>query len=167
MDAIQLLKEDHDKVKKLFQDFESSGEKAYVKKQEIADKICEELEVHTQIEEEIFYPQIRKATKDDEAQDLLNEAFEEHKVAKTLVAELQDFEEVNEIFEAKMKVLRENVEHHIKEEQNELFPKVKKTFEKEELEEIGTQMKERKLSLLSQDSKKMKKGKVEQTHLTK
>ncbi len=139
MDAIQLLKEDHEKVKKLFKEYESLGEKALSKKKDIADKILMELEIHAEIEEQIFYPRVKEATEDEDIKKLIYESFEEHKIVKTLVAELKESEEIDEVFEAKMKVLRESVEHHIKEEQTELFPGAKKAM-KEELKELGNEM---------------------------
>lgn len=139
MDAIQLLKEDHEKVKKLFKEYESLGEKALSKKKDVADKILMELEIHAEIEEQIFYPRVKEATEDEDIKKLIYESFEEHKIVKTLVAELKESEEIDEVFEAKMKVLRESVEHHIKEEQTELFPGAKKAM-KEELKELGNEM---------------------------
>lgn len=149
MDAIQLLKEDHEKVKKLFKEYESLGEKALSRKKDTADKILMELEIHAEIEEEIFYPRVQEATEDEKIKKLIYESFEEHKIVKTLVAELKESEEIDEVFEAKMKVLRESVEHHIKEEQTELFPGAKKAL-KEELKELGNEMKEKKEDLMEE-----------------
>lgn len=146
MDAIQLLKEDHEKVKKLFKEYDSLGEKALTKKRDIANKILMELEIHAEIEEEIFYPRVKEATTEKEIENLIYESLEEHKIVKTLVAELKESEEIDEIFEAKMKVLRENVEHHIKEEQSELFPGAKKAL-KEELKKLGNEMEAKKEEL--------------------
>lgn len=146
MDSIQLLKDDHEKVKKLFKEYEALGKKALSKKRDISDKILMELEIHAEIEEQIFYPRVKEATNDEKIEKLIYESFEEHKIVKTLVAELKESDEIDEVFEAKMKVLRESVEHHIKEEQTELFPGAKKAL-KEELKELGNEMEEKKEDL--------------------
>lgn len=146
MDAIQLLKEDHDKVKKLFKEYKPLGEKALAKKQNLANQILFELEIHAEIEEEIFYPRVNETTKDEKIRKLIYESFEEHKIVKTLVSELKERRDIDEVFEAKMKVLQENVEHHIKEEQSDLFPGAKKAL-KQEIKELGTEMEARKEEL--------------------
>jgi hemerythrin-like domain-containing protein len=167
MNAIQLLTEDHKNVKGLFEEYESLGERALAKKRELAEKICSELDLHTQIEEKIFYPAVQKSKSPKEAKDLVFEAFEEHKVAKTLVAEIQEFNKVDDVFEAKMKVLMESVRHHIKEEEGELFPEVKKTFKQETLETLGTRMEEMKEKTLGSDFGEdgPKKSKSSQAHV--
>src|SRR5689334_94536 len=120
-DAVSLLKSDHQKVKQLFEDFESAS--AQEKKQTIAQEAMQELKIHSVIEEEIFYPAIRQAG----AQDLVAEAQEEHHVAKMLIAELEEMDASNEHFDAKFMVLAENVRHHIREEESEMFPQAKKS----------------------------------------
>jgi len=121
-DAINILKKDHDKVKGLFEDFEKA-EKLAQKKKIIAEAIME-LKIHATIEEEIFYPSLRKQKVD---KDLLNEADEEHHVAKLLIAELEQMDGTEEHYDAKFTVLSENIRHHIKEEEGELFPQARRT----------------------------------------
>jgi len=120
MDPFKMLKEDHKKVKDLFRQFESTGERAYQKKQELAEKIFRELEVHTSLEEEIFYPAVRESS-DKEGKELIAEAYEEHRIVKQLIEELQDLDAKDETYNAKFKVLIENVEHHVQEEEGEPF----------------------------------------------
>lgn len=123
--AIQMLKHDHDKVKKLFKQFEGADEES--EQQEIADQAILELKIHAAIEEEIFYPSMREAVADDEeGADLLNEAHEEHHVAKLLIREIEELEPSDEAFCAKFMVLSESVRHHIQEEEKEMFPLAKK-----------------------------------------
>ena len=143
-DAISILTEDHKKVKAMFTDFEklmNSGDKEEEKAALVAT-ICEELTVHTQIEEEIFYPAVRAAIDDD---DLMDEADVEHVGAKDLIAQLEQMEPGDDHYDAKVTVLGENVDHHVKEEQDEMFPKVKKADL--DLAALGAQMLERRLEL--------------------
>ncbi|MBL0420448.1 hemerythrin domain-containing protein [Ramlibacter sp. AW1] len=125
-DACDLLDADHRAVKKMFKDYEeltqSRARSAAQKKLELARRICLELTVHAQIEEEIFYPALRSAIKDT---DLLDEATVEHQSAKDLIAQLQEMSETDPMFDAKVKVLGEYVDHHVKEEKNEIFPKAR------------------------------------------
>jgi hemerythrin superfamily protein len=148
-DIFEALKKDHEKVKKLFKDYEDAGEHATQKKQSIADQVFQELTVHAKIEEEIFYPAVAAET-DEEGRELVDEAFEEHHVIKILIGELQSLKAGEEVFEAKFKVLRENVEHHVEEEEDELFPSAKKALDKEDIEEIGEEVEERKEDLMMQ-----------------
>ncbi|HZO28996.1 MAG TPA: hemerythrin domain-containing protein, partial [Chloroflexota bacterium] len=119
MDAVKLLKDDHKKVKELFRQFEKA--RSTDRKKVIAEEAMHELEVHAEIEEEIFYP-AAKAKADAEGKELVAEAVEEHHVVKVLIGELKSMREVNEQFEAKFTVLIENVEHHIEEEEKEMLP---------------------------------------------
>ena len=125
-DACDLLDADHRAVKKMFKEFEeltgSRARSAAQKKMDLARQICMELTVHAQIEEEIFYPALRQAIKDT---DLLAEAEVEHQTAKDLIAQIQEMAEPDEMFEAKVKVLGEYIDHHVKEEKNEIFPKAR------------------------------------------
>jgi len=125
-DACTLLDADHREVKKMFKDYEelthSRAKGAAQKKRELAQEICLELTVHAQIEEEIFYPAARAAIKDT---DLLDEAEVEHASAKDLIAQIQEADEMDEMVDAKVKVLGEYIDHHVKEERNELFPKAR------------------------------------------
>lgn len=143
-EATALLRADHKKVDGLFDEYENA--KNITQKKALVKKICEELIVHTQIEEEIFYPVVKKALKDH---DLVPEATVEHQTLKSLIAQLQDenIADDKEMYDAKVKVLSEYVKHHVKEEQNELFPKVKET--KLDLEDLGAQMQQRKEELMA------------------
>jgi hemerythrin superfamily protein len=142
-DAIQLLKADHREVEKLFSQFEKArGEE---RKMQIARQICMELRVHTQIEEEIFYPTSRDFLKDDE---IVNEAIVEHQAAKDLIAEIEAMDAADEMFEAKVTVLQEQIEHHVEEEEKEYFPQVQKSDM--DLKSIGEQLAMRKQELMTQ-----------------
>lgn len=142
-DAIALLIEDHKKVLKLFKEFEKlKEEEDEERKQQLVTLICAELTIHTQIEEEIFYPAARDAM---DEQDILDEAEVEHAGAKTLIAQLSSMEPGDDLYDAKVTVLGEYIEHHVKEEHDELFPKVRKA--KVDIEALGVEMMERKMEL--------------------
>lgn len=143
--AIDLLIDDHDKVKKLFKEFEKLSKKDDDSKVEIANQICVELTIHAMIEEEIFYPVARSAVNDD---DMMNEADVEHDSAKDLIAQIQSTGTDDEMYDAKVTVLGEYIDHHVKEEEEEMFPKVRKA--KVDLEELGMQLMMRKEELMSQ-----------------
>ena len=125
-DARDLLDADHKAVKKLFKDYEDLGASrartAVAKKIELVRQICQELTVHMQIEEEIFYPALRAALKDTS---IVAEGEVEHQGAKELVAQIEGGTEVDEMFDAKVKVLGENIDHHVKDERTEMFPKAR------------------------------------------
>jgi hemerythrin superfamily protein len=137
-DAIVLLKNDHKEVKKLFRQFEKAGENATVAKGEIVRKIIEMLTVHTYLENEVMYPQVRKLL--PEVEDDVLESYEEHHVADVLCMELWSMDPSDERFDAKTTVLIENVEHHIEEEEDEWFPKVRDGLGRKKLQEIGQQL---------------------------
>lgn len=143
-DAISILTEDHKKVKKMFADFEKlmNSEDKEEEKGALVEKICEELTVHAQIEEEIFYPALRAAIDDE---DLMDEADVEHAGAKELIAQLEEMAPGDDHYDAKVTVLGENIDHHVKEEQDEMFLKAKKA--KLDLVALGAQMLERKQEL--------------------
>src|SRR6185503_8081371 len=134
MDAFQLLKADHQKVAQLFDQLESANGKA---KLQVFEQIKTELELHTHIEEKIFYPALEKPK---QTHDLTLEAYEEHDVVKKLLRELSRARTANEEWEAKAKVLQENVEHHVEEEENELFPKAEAALGDEEIERLGQRL---------------------------
>jgi len=140
-DAIALLKADHQKVSGLFEQYEKT--RSEDRKGKLADQICQELTVHAQIEEEIFYPAAREVLRD---QDLLDEATVEHQGAKDLIAQIEAGSPGDDLFDAKVTVLSEYIKHHVKEEQNELFPKVRKT--KLDLKMLGEQLQARKMELM-------------------
>ncbi len=144
-DAISLLRADHKEVSSLFAEYEKTRSNA--KKKEIATRICTELTVHAQIEEEIFYPAAKQALKDKE---MVPEAIVEHATLKQLIGQIQSEEPDGEMFDAKIKVLSEYVKHHVNEEQNELFPKLKSTGL--DLVDLGIQLMSRKEELLAQFS---------------
>jgi len=139
-DAIALLKADHQLVQGLFDQFEKTRSKD--RKSALATQICDELTVHAQIEEEIFYPAAREVLRDE---DLLDEATVEHASAKDLIAQIRASRAGADLFDAKVTVLGELVKHHVKEEQNEMFPKIRKT--KLDLKALGEQLQARKTAL--------------------
>ena len=135
MDAITLLTQDHDTVEKLFEKFEKTGPRAMKARQDLADRIVRELSVHAVIEEQILYPAVRENLPDTE--DDVLEALEEHHVAKWLLSEIDGMSPEHERFRAKVIVLIESVRHHVEEEEEVLFPKVRAALSSEQLEEIG------------------------------
>jgi hemerythrin superfamily protein len=143
-DAIELLTADHEKVKGLFEQFEKLSDRSKVNKKKIADLICLELTVHSQIEEEIFYPAMREASKDD---DMVDEAVVEHAAAKDLIAQIRDMDPGDDLYDAKVKVLSEQIEHHVGEEEGEMFGKARKA--KLDLAVLGEEMAMRKDELLA------------------
>jgi hemerythrin-like domain-containing protein len=134
MDAFELLKADHKKVAELFDLLETASGK---RKLDVFKRIKSELEIHTHVEETIFYPALEKP---EETHDLTLEAYEEHNVVKTLLAELSGAKSATDEWQAKAKVLRENVEHHVEEEENELFDKADDALSDEEIESLGERM---------------------------
>ena len=147
MDAISMLKADHEKVRGLLSQLENSNERSSSKREALLQKIAHEVEIHTTIEEEIFYPAYRDAVKKKEDRKLYLEALEEHHVVELVMPELEETDPGTEVFSAKAKVLKEVIEHHAEEEEKEMFPRAKKVFEKEELRELGERMEARKAEL--------------------
>jgi hypothetical protein len=147
MDPFELLKADHQKVADLFDRLESRSGK---EKLDIFKQIKSELELHTHIEEKIFYPALEKPR---ETHDLTLEAYEEHAVVKSLLSELSRGRTANDEWQAKAKVLRENVEHHVEEEENELFDKADNALEDDELEALGDRMADEKARKLGRSTK--------------
>ena len=141
--AIALLRADHKKVSELFEQYEKA--RSPEKKGTIVAQICTELGVHAQIEEEIFYPAVKQALKDKE---LVPEALVEHGSLKSLIAQVEGVEPDGEMFDAKIKVMSEFVKHHVKEEQEEMFPKAQKTAL--DMDELGIQLAQRKEQLLTE-----------------
>ena len=142
--AVTLLKADHKAVEKLFKDFEKlkQGEDVQDEKSELVAQICQELTVHTQIEEEIFYPVLRAAIDDG---DLMDEAQVEHASAKDLIDQLRSMQPDDDCYDAKVTVLGEYVMHHVEEEEKEMFPKAKKADI--DLKDIGERLAQRKEEL--------------------
>jgi hemerythrin superfamily protein len=139
-EATTLLREDHKRVSDLFEQYEKS--RSADRKKALVAEICQELTVHAQVEEEIFYPAVKEALHDDE---LVPEATVEHESLKNLIAQVEGREPDGEMFEAKMKVLSEYVKHHVKEEHTEMFPKARSS--KLDLKELGMRIAERKAEL--------------------
>ncbi|HEX3089487.1 MAG TPA: hemerythrin domain-containing protein [Ilumatobacteraceae bacterium] len=135
MDAITLLRDDHKTVEQLFKRFEKAGDRAYVEKRQIVDRIIEELSIHAAIEEQVFYPVARATVADTE--DIALESLEEHHIVKWLLSELVDLDPAAERFDAKVTVLIENVRHHVEEEQDEFFPKVRQGLSRAQLADLG------------------------------
>lgn len=148
MDAIELLKDDHDKVRALLEELTGTTNRAEKKRVELLDKIRLELEVHTTLEEEIFYPAFRDAGKKDE-EEMYFEALEEHRAAGELVLpDLLKTEVTSDQFSGRAKVLKELIEHHVEEEEEDMFPQARKLLGKEQLRELGERMQQRKQELL-------------------
>lgn len=145
-DALALLKKDHRTVEQLFDQFEDAD---HGQLDSIAQRICRLLTVHTQLEEELLYPQAKEAFEGEEDEtDMVHEAEIEHGAAKELIAKIEDMSSDDEMFKATVTVLREYIKHHVKEEENELFPKLKRTDI--DLKELGSQLVERKFQLMEE-----------------
>lgn len=144
-DAVALLKQDHRTVETLFEQFEDAEEG---EQSAIAERVCQLLTVHAQIEEEILYPAAKQALEEEEETELVYEAEVEHGTAKDLIAKIESMSSEDESFKATVKVLSEYIKHHVKEEEGELFPKLKKT--ELDLKELGARLAERKYALMEQ-----------------
>ena len=149
MDAIQLLKQDHEKMKKLLEDADATTERGVKTREELFRKIKRELTVHETIEEQILYPALKVHPK---AKDIVLEGYEEHHVADLLLAELESLSFDDERWGAKLGVMKEGIEHHIEEEEGEMFPKARQIFDKAELEELGSRMEALKLEATKEAS---------------
>ncbi len=143
MDALSLLKEDHGKVKKLLAELERTTERGIKTRTELFATIKGELTVHETIEEEIFYPELKAHPK---AKDIVLEGFEEHHVVDVLMGELEAMDVDDENWGAKAIVMKENIEHHIEEEEGEMFKTARQVFDRDELEDLGRRMEQRKRS---------------------
>jgi hemerythrin-like domain-containing protein len=148
MNALELLKSDHTEVSKMFDQYEELKDGARdSEKDELASQICDALSVHAQIEEEIFYPAARQALDEEEGKDLIDEATVEHQTLKDIIGRLESAPPSDPLYDAGVKVLSEYVKHHVKEEENELFPKLKSS--EMDLEAVGQQLAARKEALTS------------------
>jgi hemerythrin superfamily protein len=145
-DAVSLIKADHRKVEKLFREYEEAGDRAYKTKQQLVEEITRELEVHTTIEEETYYPAVEAKAKKD-GKELIGEAIEEHHLVKITLAELAALSPEDEAYDAKVTVLMENVRHHVEEEEQEMLPQSEEILGKEELARLGEEMAARKQQL--------------------
>jgi iron-sulfur cluster repair protein YtfE (RIC family) len=144
-DAIALLTADHREVSAMFKQFEELSDRAKATKQKLTQKICNALIAHTQIEEEIFYPAIREKVKD--ADDMVDEAVVEHAAAKDLIQQLLEMDADEDLYDAKVKVLGEEVEHHVGEEEEEMFEKARNSGL--DLVALGQEMAQRKQEILA------------------
>jgi len=142
MNALELLKTDHETVSELFDQVKATEESEHPK---LFEQIRTELEVHTHIEETIFYPKMEEEG-DEELSDIVKEGIEEHRQVKMFLKELSNLSEESDKFEAKLKVLMEDVEHHVEEEEGEMFPLVEDQFDEEVLEQLGSSMEAEKKS---------------------
>ena len=141
MDAIQLLKDDHEKVEKIFSDMERKENR-----QRLFPELDRELSIHAEIEEKVFYPACKEA---EPTRDLVLESIEEHKQIKLVLADLEQTDKSTDEWGAALKVLKEDVMHHVGEEENALFPKVRKILSKDQLEALGTRMEEMRMQLMA------------------
>ena len=135
MNALELLKQDHQTVAELFEQAEQTQNEK--QKHKLFEQIKTELETHTRIEETVFYPKLEEY---EELKDMVLEAYEEHKQVKTLLREISALTANSEKFDAKLKVMKENVEHHVEEEENEMFPEVQNCLSTMDLDELGQEL---------------------------
>ena len=148
MNAITLLKDDHKSLKKLLDEGEDTTERAVKTRHQLLDRVTSELRMHEKIEEEILYPALKGHPK---AKAIVLEGYQEHHVADLLVEELHAMDVSDERWGAKFKVLKEGIEHHIEEEEGDMFPKAHQIFSAHELDEIGEQMQAMRLQALGTD----------------
>ncbi len=137
MNAITLLKADHDKVKTMLADGEATTERAEKTRSELFEKLKAEMMLHERIEEEIFYPALKSHPK---ARDIVLEGYEEHHVVDEIMGELEATDVTDETWGAKFKVMKENIEHHIEEEEGDMFKQARQVFDTDELEQLGARM---------------------------
>ncbi len=153
-DAISLLKADHKKVRGLLDELEKTTERAVKKREKLLGDIEKELQIHTDIEETIFYPAFLAAVRAKEDREMYFEAVEEHHVVKVVLPDMKNTDPATEQFGAKAKVLKELVTHHAKEEEKEMFPSARKVMDKDQLEALGARMEQRKAALMAASKKK-------------
>ena len=141
MDVIKLIKDDHETFRKLLKELEDTTERAVKTREKLFAQLKSELFPHEAMEEEVFYPVLRKKLEDD---DIVLEGYEEHHAVDVLVEELEGVSYEDETWGPKMKVIQENIEHHMEEEEGEMFSKARKVLSKDELEDLGARMEEAK-----------------------
>ena len=141
MNAFALLKADHEKVAGILETIEGTTERAAKGREELFTRLKAELDLHAMIEEEIFYPALEET---EEARDITLEAYEEHRLVKQLLSELEAEAKDTEEWTAKFTVLKENIEHHVEEEEGEMFKKARQALSEEEIESLGEQLQEAK-----------------------
>jgi hemerythrin-like domain-containing protein len=139
MDALTLLKTDHDRVKKMLEEGETTTERGVKTRTELLTTLKREMVVHERIEEEIFYPALKEHPK---AREIVLEGYEEHHVVDEIMGELEATDVSDETWGAKFKVMKENIEHHIEEEEGEMFKNARQVFDRQELEDLGARMAE-------------------------
>ncbi len=144
MDAFELLEQDHENVKKLLQEGDDTTERGVKTREELFARIKQELLVHETLEEELLYPTLKEH---DQTKEVSLEGYEEHHFANEVIAELEETPVDDERWGAKFSVLKENIEHHIEEEEEEMFPKARKVLGKDQIAELGEKMQERKSQL--------------------
>jgi hemerythrin superfamily protein len=151
-DAIALLKADHKAVKALFKEADELSDRATTQMKKLGDQICRELTVHAEVEEKIFYPAVKERSQrgHKEQRDLVLESYEEHALAKKLIGELESLDASDESYRAKLKVLHELIDEHVKEEERELFPGTRELMSEENLMELGRQIQQMKEQLQQQ-----------------
>lgn len=135
MDALELLKKDHQNVKELFQ--QANAAKDSNERKQLFDQIETELEIHAHIEETVFYPALEKR---EDLKDMVAEAREEHEEVKAVLEEMEDLQSDSDELNSRLQELQETVEHHVEEEEGEMFPKVRELFQEGELEQLGSQL---------------------------
>jgi hypothetical protein len=140
MDALTLLKDDHDQLKKLMEELDGTTERGVKTRERLFTRIQQDLTVHEEIEEEIFYPALKEHPK---AKDIVLEGYEEHNVVDMVMEEIMGTPYDDETWGAKFTVMKENVEHHIEEEEGEMFKQARQVFDKDELEALGERMQAR------------------------
>lgn len=141
MNVFTLLKADHKKVAGILEKIDGTTERGVKTREDLFTQLKTELDIHANIEETILYPELEKA---DETHEITLEAFEEHRLVKQLLGELEKMDKGDETWTARFTVLKENVEHHVEEEEGEMFPKARKVLSEEQAEAIGTRMEEAK-----------------------
>ena len=164
--AIALLKTDHTTVKKMFEKERKLTKKDSEKKASLFNQIKAALEVHATVEEEIFYPAVKKA-RSEHVKDEVREAYEEHKQIKSLLAQVSSITPADETYDMKIKVLKEDVEHHVKEEEEEMFPDAKSFLGESRLVELGAQLEARKQELENNLASKPASGNQPKAHIAK
>jgi len=149
MDALKLLEQDHQKVKQLMGEIEKTTERGIKTREQLFNKLVEELTIHEKIEEQIFYPEVKKRATSKQLEELVTESYEEHHFVDMVKAEIEGTPFDAEEWAAKFKVMMENIEHHaFEEEEGKMFPKVRRALGKDELEDMGTRMQELKEQLM-------------------
>ncbi|HZZ66088.1 MAG TPA: hemerythrin domain-containing protein [Candidatus Baltobacteraceae bacterium] len=140
MNALRVLKQDHQKVKTLFGQVEELGDRANAQRKKLFQQIDKELSAHAEIEERIFYPEFRRRANGGEEKDEVLEAYEEHSLVKTVIGQLEDLDPKDETYKPKLQVLKELVDHHVKEEERTMFKMAREMFDNEELDELGNRL---------------------------